>query len=542
MPFSLIPPQATQLVLGPLLSAPGTLSVHPERISFQRASSLSGLMAPRAGLQFVLAEVTDVALSPGRLEVATPHLRATFLGAGAALIGAAVLARGVRPAGDTRVAAVHTSRVRGPLHQRGTAAVGAAAFVFAPEGAIDGALVGGVVEVPLAQIGGMRVEDGRLHVQAPESDITLTGGDLRTMLAAYAAAVPLPEAPVAAAAGESWAVAAIWEEPGASVTPGRVALGHDGTLRFRAGGGPVQELGPAERVLRPEAGGAVLEAPDGGWRLRLADAKAVLHFDAAAIGTPPPLPPPSERATLKRLTGRVDSIRFRTGPGGEHSVRPVWIAEGERTLDIYVPDTLAVPEPGVRVELLVGVRRGIVGVRTRVVAREAVARDALPTGAGAVFAEVRAITVCRVRWPRREEVEETRTARRFFRVETGLQDVSRPDVEPGEGAPALTGQILNLSIGGLAAMSPSPWVSGAPCRVYLPFEDAPAVIHAEIVWAARARDGQTLVGVRFLDETELFRRQIQQVVFRLERAQLELSDDPPTDPSAPNFSTARTLS
>lgn len=532
MPFSMIPPQNAQLVLGALLTAPGTLSVNTERLAFQRAATLSGLIAPRAGISFALPDITEISLGPGRLEVVTPHLRSTFLGGGAVLIGTAMLARGLRHTGGERVTAISTARARGPLHQRGAAAIGPHAFVFAPDGAIDGALVGGVLEIPLSSIGGMRVADERLHILTPEGDITLTGGDLRVLLAGCASLLRVPPAEAPVASGESWASPAVCEEPGVAVSPGRAALGADGHLRFRAEGGALLDLGPAERVLRPEAGqGPVLEAADGGWRLRLPDVAAVFRFDAAAISTPPPLPPPSERATLKRLTGRVDSVRFRTGPGGEHSVRPVWIAEGERTLDIFVPDTAAVPEAGARVELLVGVRRGIVGVRTRVVGREAVAREALPTGAGTLFADVPAVAVCRVRWPRRDEVEETRTARRFFRVECGLQQVPRDGVEPTEGPPPLTGRVSNLSIGGLAAISPEPWVAGAPCRVYLPFDDAPPVIDAEIVWAARSRDGQTLVGVRFLDESELFRRQIQQVVFRLERGQLELADDPPTDPS-----------
>ncbi len=505
-----------QLVVAPMLSAPGELTVDDAGLRFVRSEGLSGLVAPADGVSLPAAALAWVRLAQGDLSVHAAGRTVRLHGGAVGAVAALLRARGVPERGDGPAALapcfglLPATLSSGPLQRFGHIAVSRTGLAFAPSGALDLATGAWPAYLPHTDVTRVALQRGTLTVhtrEAPWSFVNLDGeaavGLLLRMLQPWDG--QLLRAP--------WRCPTVLVE-GMTLTPGGLEVVDDRSLSFTPRGGTARDLGPLQQVFGGEGdpGVPVLDGGRAGWRARLPRSPHPVDALEEEVGRLPPLPPDaSRRASPGTLARDLVAVRVRLGDGTTRTLRPVVVEAPDTTVDLLVPGSAFLDELlNARVVLTLLSRRQLLRFGTRPWRLEPVDRAALTPRQARALSEARHLVRLRIPWPSTDELTQETNHRAMVRI--GMDGTP---VQADIGPTRTRVRLDDLSGGGAGLQSRVPLLVDRPISLQLGLPDIEDPLQGEIAWSRRTEHGYC-GGVRFLDATEAFRQRMVRYVYRLE--------------------------
>lgn len=504
------------LVVAPLISAPGTLTVDDQGLRFERSGGLSGLVAPAAGVSVAADTLSSVRLNQGELVVVAGGSTVRLQGGAVGTTAAILRARGVPAEGGPPdrlqpcFGVVPATLSSGPLQRVGQLAVSRTGLAFAPSGALDLATGTWPLHVPQGKVVAVSFERGTLELRTADAAFAFVNINGETALDLILRMLQPWDGQLRR---DPWRCPTVLVE-GFRLTPGSLDVAELEALCFTDRAGRRRDLGALQQVFSGEGsnGVPVLDGGRAGWRARLPVAPDPLEALEEEVGRLPPLPPAaSERVSLHRLARDLVAVRVRTSDGATRTLRPVVVEAPDSTFDLLLPGSDFVQElVHARLVLTLMTRRQLLRFGSRPWRLEPVDRESLSPRQARALANARRLVRLRLPWPNRRDLEEETNHRKMVRI-----GMDQTQVQADIGPTRARVRLDDLSGGGARLISRVPLLVDRPVGLRLGLPEIDDPVAGEVAWARRTEHGY-VGGVRFLDASEAFQQLMVRYIYRLE--------------------------
>jgi hypothetical protein len=518
------------LVVGPLLSAPGSLYLDADQLRFRRASGLSGRLAPAKDIIISLLEVSHIQFSQADVGVTLQGGKTLwFRGKLLVYIVGWLYALGM-PAEPTAggwslssgKGILTTTFSSGLLQRHGVLAVGQELMVFLPLGSIDLSLGSWPLCIPLQDILKIEESSGTITVSSAAEEWSFLNAKTKQLMVPMSAALhPLESG--SPLEDESLEGTGKWSGNALLVdrdllAPGTLSfeLARD-ELIFTMLSGEVKNLGSLlrARALGPENGDRFsdsLQSRDDSWRLQFpTDSRLLAQLLAIVVDIVPKLPPENQRIKPLKILQLLDAIRIDHDDGISQTYRPVKLTFSESTVDILLPKGRLDQSVTSIITNFTLLGRQVYQLRAMPWRLEDVEITELEPDLEEEFKDVEHIVRLRLPWPTTKQLQEHVNRRELYRISLSVGEQVILNVENQE----LPVKLLNLSAGGLGIMCRQEMTLGQQLVLAIGIPEADSEIETEVVWVRKEGDRYRL-GLRFLNNNESFRQQMIQQMYRLE--------------------------
>ena len=518
------------LVVGPLLSAPGTLYLESGQLRYRRSSGLSGRLAPAKDIVIQLLDVSHIHFSQADVGISlkdgkTHWLRGKLL----VYIVAWLYARGMPAEASSDewtlrsgYGILTTTLSSGILQRHGVLAVGQDMLAFLPLGSLDLSLGSWPLCIPLQDIQKAEEAGGGITISSAEEEWSFLNVKSKQFMGPLSAALH----PVAAESSpedvssddaQQWSGNALLVDRDL-LAPGTLsfALARD-ELIFTLASGDTRNLGSLLRArAQNEATGDrfadSLQSRDETWRLQFpTDSTLLVQLLSIVKDIVPKLPPEDQRIKPLKILQMLDAVRIDHGDGISQTYRPVKLTFGEATVDLVLPKGRLDESVTSLITNFTLLGRQVYQLRAMPWRLEDVERTELEPELESAFADVEHIVRLRFPWPTTKQLQESINRRELYRISLSVGEQVILNVEDKE----LPVKLLNLSAGGLGVMCSQEMTLGQQLVLAIGIPEPESEIETEVVWV-RKEGKRYRLGLRFLNNNESFRQQMIQQMYRLE--------------------------
>lgn len=516
------------LVVGPMLSATGSLHLESNQLRFRRSSGLSGRLGPVDDVIIPLREISHVQFAQADAGIFLKNGKTHWLrGKLLTYVFAWLYARGMpsKPTSADWVlreghGMLTTTFFSGILQRHGVLAFGEDVAVFLPLGSISLSLGTWPLLIPLKDVVRVQRTTEAITVFSAKEEWSFLNAKVQHFMPPMAASLHPVEAEFAAektldsSKSHTSNVLLVERE---RLIPGTISyeLEQD-ELRFRSVTGKKIALGSLLRTLpqerhRGERFSDSLQGRDENWRLQFPAASKMFRYLVSVIGeVKPKLPPEGQRVNPKVLQ-TISAIRVDHGDGISQTFRPVDLSFSETTIDILLPKGRLDASATSRILNFTLLGRRVYQLHAKPWRIKDVSLAELDPAQAEAFASVEHIVRLRLPWPSTKQLQEQFNRRELYRISLRVGE----HVSLNEDEDTLPVTLLNLSAGGLGILSQQEMILGQQLVLTIGIPTPSAEIEAEVVWVEQ--DGERYrVGLRYLNSNESFRQRMMQQMYRLE--------------------------
>lgn len=516
------------LVVGPMLSATGSLHLESDQLRFRRSSGLSGRLGPAQDVIIPLRQISHIQFAQADAGIflksgKTYWLRGKLL----AYVFAWLYACGFpsKPTPDAwkyrdAHGMITTTFFSGILQRHGVLAMGEDVAVFLPMGTISLSLGTWPLVIPLKDIVRVQRTAEAITIYSAQEEWSFLNTKVQQFMPPMTAALQPVE--TAFADDQPTDTSTPWTSNVLLVERERLLPGtisyvlEEDELSFRSASGKTKALGSLLRTLPQERQKGdrfsdSLQGRDDNWRLQFPTASKMFRYLLSVIGEVKPKLPPENQRVNPKLLKTISAIRVDHGDGISQTFRPINLSFSETTIDILLPKGRldAAASPRILNFTLLG--RRVYQLHAKPWRIEDVSRAELEPALAETFADVEHIVRLRLPWPSTKQLQEHFNRRELYRINLCVGE--RVDLNPAEGLTPV--RLLNLSAGGLGILSRQEMTLGQQLTLTIGIPSPSAVLEAEVVWVQPDGD-RYRVGLRFLNSNESFRQRMIQQMYRLE--------------------------
>lgn len=514
------------LVLGPLLSAPGTLHLDGHELRFERSRGLSGLLAPSSDIVLALVDISHVQYTKADVRFSLKNKKViSFRGRQLVAIVAWLYALGIPSeptSGEWSPQEGHgiltTTYSSGMLQRHGVLAIGSAGMVFLPQGTIDLSLGTWPLRIPLQDILKVEMSDDVITISGAEEKWVFLNSKASQLITPLSIALHPTEASESILIGpEQWAGSALLVDRDL-LLPGTLSFSMaKDELIFTSPTGETKNLGSLLRTRAEDDSGDErfthsLQSRDERWRLQFpTDSKLLVQLLSVVKDIVPKMPPEDQRIKPLKLLQKLDAIRVDHSDGNSQTYRPASLTFGEATVDIVLPRGRLDESVTSLITNFTLLGRQVYRLRAMAWRIEDVAHDELSPELELLFQDVPDIVRLRFPWPTTKQLQKHANRRELYRISLNVGEQLLLNVENEE----LPVRLLNLSAGGLGVVCQQEIPLGQQLVLAIGIPSADSEIKTEVVWVQKA-GARYRIGLRFLNNNESFRQQMIQKMYRLE--------------------------